>query len=121
RLVAYGTWTWTRAIDWSKAFDEQGIATGDPLGTPTLRIHDTHGNRDRALEPGTFGASWRADGALAYARGDPASYRANLPFLADVVVRGSATAEPVPWTHEPDRYRVVGWAGRRLIIARGQE
>ncbi|HEX6699149.1 MAG TPA: hypothetical protein VF101_00305 [Gaiellaceae bacterium] len=121
RLVAYGTWTWTRAIDWSKAFDEQGIATGDPLGTPTLRIHDTHGNRDRALEPGTFGASWRADGALAYARGDPASYRANLPYLANVVVRSSATAEPVPWTQDPDRYRVVGWAGRRLIVARGQE
>ena len=121
RLVAYSTWAWTKDVDWSKAFGEQGIATADPLGTPTLRIHDTHGNRDRALEPGTFGAAWRADGALAYARGDPVSYRANLPYLANVVVRASATADPLAWTEQADRYRVYGWAGGRLIVTRGQE
>ena len=93
----------------------------DPLGTPTPRIHDTHGNRDRALEPGTFGAAWRADGALAYARGDPVSYRANLPYLTNVVVRASATADPLAWTEQADRYRVYGWAGDRLIVTRGQE
>ena len=121
RLVAYSTWAWTRDVDWSKAFGEQGIAIGDPLGTPTLRVHDTHGNRDRALEAGTFDAAWRADGALAYVRGDPVSYRANLPYLANVVVRASATGDPVAWTQRADRYRVYGWAGDRLILARGQE
>ena len=121
RLVAYSTWAWTRAVDWSKAFGDQGIAIGDQLGTPTLRIHDTHGNRDRALEAGTFDAAWRADGALAYVRGDPASYRANVPYLANVVVRASATAEPVAWTQQADRYRVYGWAGDRLVVTRGRE
>lgn len=121
RLVAYGTWAWTRNVDWSRTFEEQGIAVGDPLGTPTLRIHDTHGNSERALEPGTYGASWRADGALAYVRGDPVSYRADMPYLANVVVRSSATAEPVAWTRQPDRYHVFGWAGARLVVTRGQE
>ena len=121
RLVAYATWTWTRTVDWSKAFADQGIATGDELATPTLRIHDTQGNRERALEPGTFGAAWRADGAVAYVRGDPPAYRANLPYFANVVVRASSTAAPIAWTGTPGRFRVVGWAGRRLLVARGLE
>src|SRR5439155_28431 len=74
-----------------------------------------------ALEAGTSDAAWRADGALAYVRGDPVSYRANLPYLANVVVRASATGDPVAWTQRADRYRVYGWAGDRLILARGQE
>jgi hypothetical protein len=121
RLVAYSTWVWAKDVDWSKAFDEQGVATGDPLGEPALWIHDTRGTRDRLLERGAFGASWRKDGVLAYVRGEPSSYRANLPYLANVVVRSSPTAEPVAWTTQAERYRVVGWAGQRLIVARGQE
>jgi len=121
RLVAYATWTWTKTVDWSKAFSDQGIETGDELAVPNLRIHDTHGNRERTLEPGTFSAAWRADGALAYVHGEPAAYRANLPYLANVVVRASATAAPVAWTGAPDRYRVVGWAGPQLLIAHGVE
>jgi hypothetical protein len=121
RLVAYATWAWARGVDWSKTFADQGIATGDELATPTLRIHDTHGNRERTLEPGTFGAAWRADGALAYVRGEPAAYRANTPYLGNVVVRNSPTADPIRWTDSPGRYRVVGWAGERLLVAHGVE
>jgi hypothetical protein len=121
RLVAYSTWAWTKELDWSKAFDQQGIATGDALGEPALWIHDTRGTSDRVLERGAFGGSWRNDGALAYVRGEPSSYRANLPYLANIVVRSSPSALPVAWTTQPEPYRVVGWAGRRLIVARGQE
>jgi hypothetical protein len=118
-LVAYSTWEWTRPVDWTKAFAEQGISTGEPLGTPTLRIHDTRSRGERALEPGSFGAAWRSDGALAYVVGDPASYRANEPYLVRVVVRRSAQGQAEAWTAAPSRYRVVGWAGERLVVVRG--
>ena len=117
--VAYGTWTWTRSIDWAKAFAEQGIATGDALGMPTLRIHDTATGGDSALEPGSFGAAWRSDAALAYVVGDPAAYRANEPYLTRVFVRTAMGGSPRAWTAEPARYRVVGWAGERLVVVRG--
>jgi hypothetical protein len=122
QTVAYSTWTWTRAVDWTKSFDEQGIANDDPLGTPTLRLHDTRTSTDTALEPGTFDASWRPDGALAYILGDPPEYRADSPYLGNVLVRASATAAPVAWTQQADRYRVFGWAaGNRLVVVRGLE
>ena len=120
-LVAYSTWAWTRDVDWTKTFAEQGIANGDALGTPTLRLHDTSAKTDTALEAGTFGGTWRSDGAIAYLRGDPAEYRADTTYLANVVVRASATAAPVLWTDEADRYRVFGWAGSRLVVIRGLE
>jgi hypothetical protein len=121
-LIAYSTWAWTRDVDWTKTFAEQGIANGDPLGTPTLWIHDTSAKTDTALEPGSFGGTWRADGAIAYLRGSPAAYQADSPYLANVVVRSSPTAAPVAWTDQPERYRVFGWsAGSRLVILRGLE
>src|SRR5207244_3772727 len=78
-LIAYSTWAWTRDVDWTKTFAEQGIANGDALGTPTLRLHDTSAKSDTALEAGTFGGAWRSDGAIAYLRGDPPEYRADAP------------------------------------------
>jgi hypothetical protein len=120
-VVAYSTWAWTRDVDWTKTFAEQGIQNGDALGMPTLRLHDTSARTDTALEPGTFDGAWRSDGALAYVRGDPAAYRADSPYLADVVVRDTPTADPVVWTTEPDEYRVVGWAGSRLVVVRELE
>jgi hypothetical protein len=118
-LVAYATWEWTRPIDWTKAFAEQGIATGDALGVPTLRIHDVVANRDRRLEPGSFGAAWQSDGAIAYVVGEPAAYRANEEYLTRVVVRSTPEAAAQEWTDVPARYRVFGWAGGRLVVVRG--
>jgi hypothetical protein len=108
-------------VDWTKTFAEQGIANGDALGAPTLRVRDLRTQIDSALEPGTFDGSWRADGALAYVRGDPAPYAADVPYLGNVVVRASTGADPVLWTTEADRYRVFGWAGSRLVVLRGFE
>jgi hypothetical protein len=121
RIVAYNTWAWTRDVDWTRAFGEQGIANGDALGIPTLRLRDTRTKTDTALEPGTFDGSWRSDGALAYVRGEPPEYRADSPYLGNVVVRASPTADAVPWTQQADRYRVFGWAGSRLVVVHGVE
>jgi hypothetical protein len=118
--LAYNTWLWAKPVDWQQSLGSQGIETGDVLGTPTLRVRDLRAGSDRALEPGTFSAAWRSDGALAYVRGVTASYLANTPYLRDVVVRAGAAARPVVWSAAPGRFVVIGWAGRSLIVAEQQ-
>jgi hypothetical protein len=115
--IAYNTWPWARQIDWQQTLSSQGIQTGDVLGTPTLHVLDERTGSDTALEPGTFSAAWRADGALAYVRATSSGYRANTPYLRDVVVRMSMKDKPEVWSASPDRYVVVGWAKRSLIVA----
>ena len=115
--VAYNTWRWAKQIDWHQTLSSQGVQTGDVLGTPTLHVLDERGGTDTALEPGTFSAAWRADGALAYVRGTSSDYRANTPYLRDVVVRDSSDGKPEVWSTSPDRYVIVGWAKRSLIVA----
>jgi hypothetical protein len=116
RYLAYNTWRWAKPIDWQRSFAEQGIETGDPLGRPQLHLFDLRDGTDTALEPGSFSVAWRRDGAIAYARGNPPDYRANTPFLADVVVRGGIGAAPDVWSEAPGHYLVEGWAGKRLVV-----
>lgn len=119
-LLAYNTFRWRREIDWVQSLAEQGITTGDPLGTPQIHVRALARGGDTPLEPGSQSLTWRADGALAYVVGAPADYRANLPFTASVAVRPSADAAPSSWTSEPARYRVLGWAGRTLLVERAE-
>ena len=116
RYLAYNTWHWAKAIDWQRSLNEQGIATGDPLGRPQLHVLDLQDGADAALDPGSFSVAWRSDGAIAYARGNPPEYRANMPFESDVVVRRRIGAAPAVWSAAPGRYLVEGWAGTRLIV-----
>ena len=116
--LAYNTWRWAKSVDWQKSLDAQGIHTGDPLGYPTLHVRDLRTNTDTPLEAGTFSATWRSDGALAYVRGTTAYYPANTPYLRDVIVRTSAKSTATVWSSSPDRYLIQGWANRRLIVRR---
>ena len=59
--------------------------------------------------------AWRDDGALAYVRGDPPAYRANLPFLANVLVR-TANGGVEQWSADAARYEVAAWAGKTLLV-----
>ena len=115
--VAYNTWRWKRVVDWYQSLSSQGIQTGDALGTPVLHVRSLGRGKDVALEPGTFSAAWRKDGALAYVRGEQPDYRANTPFLRQVVVRGAPDAAPAVWSSSAAEYHVLGWAGRALIVA----
>jgi hypothetical protein len=121
RFVAYNTWQWAKSIDWQRSLTEQGIRTGDPLGRPLVRVRDLHTGADTALDPGSYSIAWRADGAVAYARGAKPAYLANTPFLAEVVVRSSMSRPAVEWSQNPARYLVEGWAGRRLVVRRQVE
>jgi hypothetical protein len=118
RSVAYNTWRWHRPIDWEQPLAAQGIATGDALGTPQLRVLDMADGTESALEPGSLSPAWRHDGALAYARGVHATYRANEPYLRVVVVRRTPGADPAVWLGQPDRYTVQAWAGHTLVVRR---
>ena len=113
--LAYETFAWKRPIDWSKSFADLGIETGDPLAVPAIRLRDLATGRETSLGEGSASIAWRADGTLAYVVGEPPRYRANLPFLATVVVRTPAGATTT-WTPQPERYEVAGWARRTLIV-----
>ena len=115
--VAYNTWRWKRDVDWYQSLSSQGIQTGDALGTPVLHVRSLGRGKDVALEPGTFSAAWRKDGALAYVRGEQPDYRANTPFLRQVVVRSAPDTAPAVWSSSPAEYHVLGWAGQALIVA----
>jgi hypothetical protein len=115
RYLAYNTWHWAKPIDWQRSLDDQGIATGDPLGRPQLHLFDLRDGTDTALDPGSFSVAWRRDGTIAYARANPPDYRANSPFDADVVVRPGIRAAPAVWS-AAGSYLVEGWAGRRLVV-----
>ena len=118
RYLAYNTWTWVKPIDWRRSLGAQGIARGDPLGTPRVHVRDLRRPSDEALEPGSFSIAWRSDGGLAYVRGSTTSYRDGMPFVGDVVVRSRVGDEPASWSRAPDRYLVEAWAGRRLLVRR---
>lgn len=120
RFLVYNSFRWRRAIDRVRSYLEQGIDTGDALGTPQLRVRDVDRGEEATLEPGSQSLAWRDDGALAYAVGSPPDYRANVPFLTNVVVRASPGGDPVSWAAGPARYTVLAWAGRTLLVARGE-
>jgi hypothetical protein len=117
-IAAYNTWAWVRDIDWFKALEDQGIASGDPLAMPTVHLLTLEGGADVALEPGSFSVAWRSDGALAYARGTQPEYRWNVSYLRDVVVRDAPSSPPSVWTRSPGLYRVAAWAGSSLVVER---
>jgi hypothetical protein len=118
KFVVYDVWRPGRAVDRMRSLGDQGIRSGDVVGTPSLWLHDTVGGRDRLLENGAYSGSWRADGALAYVRGAEAGMEAAGTYLGDVVVRGSVDGPAQVWTTDRARYVVAGWAGSRLVAYR---
>lgn len=120
-LVAYSAWHDVAAVDPEKSFSQQDIENGDALGRPSVRVVDVDTGQDSLIEDGAFSVAWRADGALAYSKGDSPDFRANVPYLSDIVVRRSIDAEPEVWTTTRGRYIVVAWAGDTLLAYAMQE
>jgi hypothetical protein len=116
-FVAYSSWRERRTVDAEKSFSKQGIADGDALGTPSLRVHGADG-RDFLLERGAYSAAWRSDGAIAFVRGVDPDFHAGRVYEGQVVVRPNLHGRSVAWTAEAARYVVYAWAGRRLLFYR---
>jgi hypothetical protein len=115
--LAYGTWHELRHVDPQLSFSKQGIASGDALAVPVLRVHDASGG-DAVLEHGAYSVAWRADGAIGYAKGVEPEFRAGRPYLAQVEVRADRRSPSVRWTTDAARYVVYAWAGARLLFYR---
>jgi hypothetical protein len=71
-----------------------------------LRVRDLESGVELALERGSRSAAWRADGTLAYAKGQ----------IGHVFVREQLDARPQQWSVEPSDYTVLAWAGKTLIV-----
>jgi hypothetical protein len=121
RYLAYNTWDELRPDDPALSWSDQGIEPGDPLATPSIRVHDSSTGRDELLEDGAFSLAWRPDGALAYFRGAERDYRAAVRYVGDVLVRPTLEAEPEIWSRAQGRYIVVAWAGETLLAYRERE
>lgn len=117
KLVAYSSWRELRPVDGEQSFSKQGIGDGEPLGTPSLRVHDD-GGHDFLVAHGGYSAAWRADGALAFVRGVDRDFRAGRVYTGQIVVREKVHGRDVTWTTEPARYVVYRWAGARLLFYR---
>jgi hypothetical protein len=120
RYLAYNTWRELRVDDPELSWGDQGIALGDPLATPSLRVYDTTTGADELLADGAFSVAWSKAGALAYFKGFDPDYRAGVSFVGRVVVQDSLGSKSV-WSPELGRYIVVGWAGPRLVAYREYE
>ncbi len=115
--LVYSTWRELRHDDPALSWSKQGIRPGQPLGTPTLWVHDFRSGRDSVVDRNAFSAAVRADGAVAYVRGRDV-YRAFTPYAGDVVVRSSLSAKPVVWSTAPALYVAAAWAGDTLLVQR---
>ena len=115
-LVAYNTWRELRSTD-DRSFSAQGIADGDALGVPSLRIHDEAG-QDTLLARGAYSVAWRSDGAVAFVKATDPVFRAGRAYTGQALVQASAHGRAVPWTSDTAHYVVYAWAGRRLLLHR---
>jgi hypothetical protein len=115
--IAYNTWTELKPVDSDRSFSAQGIATGDPLGIPSVRVHDSSGH-DWLLDRGAYSAAWRADGAIAFVKGTDPVFRAGQTYDGDVVVQAGVHGREAAWTTQPGHYVVYRWAGNRLLFDR---
>jgi hypothetical protein len=121
RYLAYNTWDELRPDDPALSWSDQGIEPGDPLATPSIRVHDSSTGRDELLEDGAFSLAWHPDGRVAYFKGAERDYRAAVRYVGDVLVRATVEAEPDVWSRAPGRYIVVAWAGETLLAYRERE
>lgn len=117
--LAYTTWEHLRDVDPFESFGQQGIATGDPLAVPSIRLV-TFGDAitDELLLRGGYSVAWRSDGAFAYVRGEQEEYRANTPYDGYIEVAQKPRGSTVRWVSSPARYTVVAWAGEHLLAYR---
>jgi hypothetical protein len=97
----------------------QGLATGDPVGVPSIRLFDLHSGRDELLANGAAAPAVSASGAIAYFAGEGQVVRQNTDYAGRVVVADSRDAKPRVWTTRPARYFPYAWAGSELLVHRG--
>jgi len=97
----------------------QGVAVGQPVGIPSVRLFDVATGKDRLLATGAASPAVATDGTLAYLAGDGNVVRQNTEYVGRIVVADSPDAKPRVWTSSPGRYLPYAWAGSELLVHRG--
>jgi hypothetical protein len=97
----------------------QGLATGRPVGLPSVRLFDVRTGKDELLANGAAAPAVSTSGAIAYVAGDSQVVRQNVDYTGRVVVAESRDAKPRVWTSGPARYLPYAWAGSKLLAYRG--
>ncbi len=121
RSIAYNAWADLVSLDAEKSWSQQGIRPGDPIGAPSLRLLDLVTGEDSLLEEGAFSLAWRADGAVAFFKGEERDDHADWRYVGHVMVQRTVDGLPAPWTSSAARYVVVAWARDRLLVYRQSE
>jgi len=88
----------------------QGIASGAPVGIPSIRVHDESG-RDKLIANGAYSPALSTDGRLAFVRGDTTTVRQNISYKGQIVVGRTDGTSFEPWTTESAVYYTYAWAG----------
>jgi hypothetical protein len=112
---AYNAWEELVTLDPEMSFSQQGVADGDPLGRPSIRIFNIETGDDSLLADGAFSIAWDTRGRLAYFAGDERDFRADQPYSGRIVVRDSLSEQPTAWTSVGGSYVVYGWANDLLL------
>jgi hypothetical protein len=117
-LVAYSAWHQIARVKPDEP--GQGIAAGQPVGIPSVRLFAPATGEDRLLERGAHSPALALDGRLAFVRAMTDAVRAGEPYEGHIVVGrpfgGGGAFER--WTTAPARYFPYAWAGDVLLVYR---
>jgi len=92
----------------------QGLKVGQPVGVPSVRIHDASG-RDELIERGAYSPTLSLDGRVAFVRGESDTVRQNVDYAGRIMVGRADGTSFESWTSESARYFTYAWAGSTLI------
>ncbi len=96
------------------------------IPTPSVRTYDRRTHRSKVLVDAATSFALAEDGRLAVAEmvapeeGSRDGIAA-LPTPTRVVVRQGLDGADETWSSTPGDFRVLGWAGKRLLVSRGGE
>lgn len=116
--VAYSAWTELVSVESGVSWSHQGVEPGDPVAMPSIRLFNLGTGEDTIFEEGAYSVAWRADGVIAYVKGIELYYRADMPYLGQILVRSAIDGQPEVWVSDLDRFVVLGWAGSKLLAYR---
>jgi hypothetical protein len=117
RYVVYSSWRQLARV--KPGARGQGLAVGQPVGIPSIRVFDLASGKDTLLENGAASPALSTTGAIAYLAGESQAVQQNSEYAGRIVVADSVDAKPRVWTSSPARYLPYAWAGSTLLAYRG--
>ncbi|MGK2876008.1 MAG: hypothetical protein ACSLEW_10280 [Nocardioides sp.] len=112
--IYYNDWHKLLEVDPYESYSEQGINTGEPLATPSIRTIDLATGEDALFARGAYSVAASATGSLAYVETDTTDVLVNTPVTGKLMV--SVGGEPPErWGDEGTTLIAAAWAGSILL------